>query len=209
MQNSREIPKTITNLISNDENEVEFFLASGLSYSHRERERMSTFFKTPKAAKLRSESVAKEIKSDKRKKTCRKTWKLQIWQSRLKKNITSLPKDAKISWRAMAIKFNVLNKKGLRPSSADQVLLEAAKTLGVNTDHFNTNVRVSGRDYMHRVKRARHKLLYKAVSIPTPWPPRLLHRKIRRRQINRKLYVGEKIAPKVIKRNKITATGHI
>lgn len=73
MQNSREIPKTITNLISNDENEVEFFLASGLSYSHRERERMSTFFKTPKAAKLRSESVAKEIKSDKRKKTCRKT----------------------------------------------------------------------------------------------------------------------------------------
>lgn len=109
----------------------------------------------------------------------------------------------------MAIKFNVLNKKGLRPSSADQVLPEAAKTLGVNTDHFNTNVRVSGRDYMHRVKRARHKLLYKAVSIPTPWPPRLLHRKIRRRQINRKLYVGEKIAPKVIKRNKITATGHI
>lgn len=49
-------------------------LASGLSYSYRERERMSTFFETPKAAKLRSESVAKEIKSGKRKKTtCRKT----------------------------------------------------------------------------------------------------------------------------------------
>lgn len=43
-------------------------LASGLSYSYRERERMSTFFETPKAAKLRSESVAKEIKSGKRKK---------------------------------------------------------------------------------------------------------------------------------------------
>lgn len=43
----------------------------------------------------------------------------------------------------MAIKFNVLNNEGLRPSSAGQVLLEAAKTLGVNTDHFNTNVRVS------------------------------------------------------------------
>lgn len=72
MQNSREIPKTITNLISNDENEVEFFLASGLSYSHRERDRMSTFFETPKAANLRSESVAKEIKSGKRKKPSRK-----------------------------------------------------------------------------------------------------------------------------------------
>lgn len=109
----------------------------------------------------------------------------------------------------MGIKFNVLNNGGLRPSSAGQVLLEAAKTLGVNTDHFNTNVRVSGRDDMQRVKRARHKLLYKTVSIPTPRPTRLLHREIRRRQNNRELYVGEMIAPKVIKRNKITATGHL
>lgn len=68
MQNLREIPKTITNFISNDEKKVESFLASGLPYSHRERDRMSTFFETPKAAKLRSESVAKEIKSGKRKK---------------------------------------------------------------------------------------------------------------------------------------------
>lgn len=68
MQNLREIPKTITNFISNDENKVESFLASALPYSHRERDRMSTFFETPKAAKLRSESVAKEIKSGKRKK---------------------------------------------------------------------------------------------------------------------------------------------
>lgn len=37
----------------------------------------------------------------------------------------------------------------------------------------------------------------------------LLHREIRRRQNNRELYVGEKIAPKVIKRNKITSTGHL
>lgn len=109
----------------------------------------------------------------------------------------------------MAIKFNVLNKEGLRPSNAGQVLLEAANTLGVNTDQFNTNVRVNGRDYMQRVKRARHNLLYKTVSIPTPRPTRLLHREIRRRLNNRELYVGEKITPKVIKRNKITATGHL
>lgn len=66
LQSSRESTKTIK-LISNDENEVDFFLASELSYSHRKRERMSTFFKTTNAAKKRPESVAKEIKLGKRK----------------------------------------------------------------------------------------------------------------------------------------------
>lgn len=62
----------------------------------------------------------------------------------------------------MAIKFNVLNKEGHRPSNVGQVLLEAAKSLGVNTDHFNTIVMVSGRDYLQRVKRAKdlEKLCY-------------------------------------------------
>lgn len=141
-------------------------LASGLSYSYRERERMSmsTFFETPKAAKLRSESVAKEIKSGKRKKK-QHVGKLENYKydkAVLKKIITPLPKDSKISWRVMAIKFNVLNKEGHRPSNAGQVFLEAAKSLGVNTDHFNTIVRVSGRDYLQRVKRAKdlEKLCY-------------------------------------------------
>lgn len=89
------------------------------------------------------------------------------------------------------------------------MLLKAAKTLRINTDQFNTNVRVNGRDYMQRVKRDRHKLLYKAVSIPTRRATRLLHREIRRRLNNRELYVGGGIAPKVIKKNKITATGHL
>lgn len=71
------------------------------------------------------------------------------------------------------------------------MLLKAAKTLRINTDQFNTNVRVNGRDYMQRVKRDRHKLLYKAVSIPTRRATRLLHREIRRRLNKRELYVGD------------------
>lgn len=66
LQSLSESTKTIK-LISNDENEVDYFLASELSYSYRKRERMSTFFKTTKAAKIRPESVAKEIKLGKRK----------------------------------------------------------------------------------------------------------------------------------------------
>lgn len=44
---------------------------------------------------------------------------------------------------------------------------------------------------MQRVKRDRHKLLYKAVSIPTRRATRLLHREIRRRLNKRELYVGD------------------
>lgn len=97
-------------MISNDENEVDSFLASELSYSHRKMEKMSTFFKTTKAAKIRPESVAKEIKLGKRKEKI-DAGKLENYSYDKAdfKFITPLPIDAKISWRAMAIKFDVLN----------------------------------------------------------------------------------------------------
>lgn len=109
LQSSRESTKTIK-LISNDENEVDYFLASELSYSYRKRERMSTFFKTTKAAKIRPESVAKEIKLGKRKEKI-DAGKLENYSYDKAdiKFITPLPIHAKISWRAMAIKFDVLN----------------------------------------------------------------------------------------------------
>lgn len=109
LQSSRESTKTIK-LISNDENEVDYFLASELSYSYRMRERMSTFFKTTKAAKIRPESVAKEIKLGKRKEKI-DAGKLENYSYDKAdiKFITPLPIHAKISWRAMAIKFDVLN----------------------------------------------------------------------------------------------------
>lgn len=110
--------------------------------------------KKTKAAKIRPESVAKEIKLGKRKEKIHAGKPENYSYDKADfKFITPLPIDAKISWRAMAIKFDVLNQEGIRPCNAGQVLLEAAKALGVKTDQFDTNVSVSGRDYMQRIRR--------------------------------------------------------
>ena len=79
--------------------------------------------------------------------------------------------------------------------------------MGIDVSRFNTEKRISGRDYVQRIRRARHKLLYKKVSIPTSQPTRKLHSEIRRRLNNKEIYVGEKIAPKTYKRNRITSGG--
>ena len=86
-------------------------------------------------------------------------------------------------------------------------MMEATKPLGIDVSRFNTEKRISGRDYVQRIRRARHKLLYKKVSIPTSQPTRKLHSEIRRRLTNKEIYVGEKIAPKTYKRNRITSGG--
>lgn len=81
----------------------------------------------------------------------------------------SLPSGSKVGWRELSIKFNLRNKKGARPQNGGQVLAEFAKTFGVNVNQFNPQQRLSGRDYIQRVRRARH-ILYKKVLIPTPRP---------------------------------------
>lgn len=120
----------------------------------------------------------------------------------------SLPSGSKVSWRELSIKFNLRNKKGARPQNGGQVLVEFAKSLGVNVNQFNPQQRLSGRDYIQRVRRARHKL-YKKVSIPTPRPTKHLQSAIRKKIKTKEFYIGEKIAPKIIKRNKITPDGDL
>ena len=126
-----------------------------------------------------------------------------------KKYITSLKPGSRISWRNLSIKFDVRNKIGSRPSNAGQVLMEVAKSFGIDVSRFNADQRLSGRDYIQRVRRARHKLMHKKVSIPTPRPTRKLHAEIRRKITSGELYVGKNIAPKSWKRNKISKSGKL
>ena len=49
-----------------------------------------------------------------------------------KKYLTSLKPGFWASWRNVSIKFNVRNKRGLRLSKAGQVLVEVAKSFGID-----------------------------------------------------------------------------
>lgn len=126
-----------------------------------------------------------------------------------RKYIKSLKPGSRVSWRNLSIKFDVKNQKGLRPSNAGQVLMEVANSLGIDVPRFNKDQRISGSDYFQRIRRARHKLLYRKVSIPTPQPTRKLHTEIRQKITSGELYVGENIAPKTMKSNKISSSGQL
>lgn len=99
------------------------------------------------------------------------------------------------------------NKKGARPPNGGQVLAKFAKTLSVNVHQFNPEQRLSGRDYIRRVRRARQKL-FKKVLIPIPTPTKHSQSAIQKIE-TKEFYIGEKIAPKIIKRNKITPDGDL
>lgn len=118
---------------------------------------------------------SKLVKSGTRK-TEQHTGKLENYvfeKEAFQKYTMALPSDSKVSWRELSVKFNLSNKKGAIPPNGGQVLAEFAKTLGVNVHQFNPEQRLSGRDYIQRVRRARHKL-YKKVSIPTLRPTKHL-----------------------------------
>uniref|UniRef100_A0A8W8L0T5 Uncharacterized protein n=1 Tax=Magallana gigas TaxID=29159 RepID=A0A8W8L0T5_MAGGI len=172
---------------------------------------MNTYFETTQAARLRTARKTQKLTAgvQKPKRHVGKLGNYLFDRDAFLKFIEALPSGSKVSWRDLGIRFQVKNKSGLRPSNAGQVLMEAAKSLGIDVSKFNTEKRISGRDYAQRIRRARHKLMYQKVSIPASQPTRKLHTEIRRRMNNQEIYVGELIAPKTYRRNHITSSGDL
>ncbi|CAG2192482.1 unnamed protein product [Mytilus edulis] len=69
--------------------------------------------------------------------------------------VKSTTPGSKVNWQYLARKYNVLNKNGIRPLNGGQVLKQFAQDNGVNIHSFNPQSRVSGRDYIRRVRRAK------------------------------------------------------
>lgn len=210
IQITRESTKTIEQLIGKNENEVQNFLASGKSYSQVERDRLSTFFEASNTAKKRiNETSEKFLTGKKNPKTHTDTIENYHFDKEDFLNfIRNLAPGSKVIWRYLAFKFHVKNKNGITPKNAGQVLQKYAEQNGVNVNQFNTSERVSGRDFLQRVRRARLKVS-KKVSIPTPRPARALRKKIQRKLGSKELYIEERIAPKVIRTNKIHENGKL
>lgn len=91
----------------------------------------------------------------------------------------------------------------ISPKNSGQVMKVLAENNGIDTSKFNTQMRVSGRDFLQRVRRAKIKYCPK-VSIPTPRPVRQLQNEVNEKVKTNELYIGEKIVPKIFNTNKIS-----
>ncbi|CAG2222039.1 unnamed protein product [Mytilus edulis] len=108
----------------------------------------------------------------------------------------------------MAIRYNV-KCKGKSPANGGQVLRAFAKLKGVNVDKFNENVRVSRRDYLNRIRRAKKRIYKSKLSMPTPRPAKVIKSIVKTKIETNEVNIGIKIAPKDFVLTQINADGRL
>ena len=100
----------------------------------------------------------------------------------------------------------IQTKNGVFPLNGGQILKEFAKQNGINTNHFNNHVRVSGRDYLRRVRRAKKRLTSK-VAIPSNRSSKHIKAIVKEKVSIGDFNIGRKIVPTAITTNIIDKTG--
>ncbi|CAC5399835.1 unnamed protein product [Mytilus coruscus] len=177
--------RSINKAIQNENEDVKKFLSSGKSYAQYERERKLYFTSKPKA---------------KEKHDCKK---------KFLEEISSLSAGSNVNWSALARKFDVKTIKNQVPTNRGQVLMMFAKSNGINVYQFNTQSRLSGRDYIRRVKRAKKKLLKTKVTMPLPRSAKKLKAVVKTQVNDGTIKVGKIIAPKTFSTNTVTKEGSL
>lgn len=125
------------------------FLASGKSFSQLHRERLDTYYETPRGAKERTEKQANKIKEGKQKLKSHigKAQTYQLKKDKFIEFLQSVKPGSAIVWRSPALKFCLRNRNGNIPKNLGQVMKVLAENNGIDTSKFNTQMRVSGRDF--------------------------------------------------------------
>ena len=204
----RENNNKMQDTLYNENTDLDNFLCSGSSYSQYERERKKQYFETPESAKKITEKNSNKIKLGLKKQKShhgnfenynfdKKTFLLE-----LKEN-----KCENVNWTALGKKYNITNKSGFFPSNAGQILKQFAVKNGIQTNKFNSNKTVSGRDIIQRVRRKY--LRVRGLSVPHPRPAKKIRETLNQKIADGICNIGVCIAPKVCTVNRINSTGDL
>lgn len=121
--------------------------------------------------------------------------------------IENYPPNKPISWTRLAKKYNgVLGKQ--HPPNTGQVLMQFAKSKGLDVYQLNKSKRISGRDYLRRVRRTKIKLKNR-ISNPRSQISNKTQTNYQKETDYKKLNIGEKIAPKMFLSTKIDDSGKL
>lgn len=202
--------QNIEQLISNENIDVLNFLGSGKSYNQIDRDRFNTsFVSKEEACKLSQFNTDKE-KSGKIKPKIHhgKFENYEFNKEEFMSEIKSYPPNKPINWSRLAKKYEVKCQEK-QPMNGGQVLLNFAKSQGINVNTFNPAKRVSGRDYLRRVRRSQIKIGKSRISIPSSRSAKKIKSVIKTKLQTQEINIGEKIAPKLSKINKIDTNGKL
>lgn len=202
--------RSINKAIQNENEDVKKFLSSGKSYAQYERERKLYFTSKPKAKENMIVRVRKEMEGICKPKKHHGNFDNYIFEKeKFLEEISSLSAGSNVNWSALARKFDVKTIKNQVPTNRGQVLMMFAKSNGINVYQFNTQSRLSGRDYIRRVKRAKKKLLKTKVTMPLPRSAKKLKAVVKTQVNDGTIKVGRPIAPKTFSTNTVTKEGSL
>ncbi|CAC5411692.1 unnamed protein product [Mytilus coruscus] len=202
--------RSINKAIQNENEDVKKFLSSGKSYAQYERERKLYFTSKPKAKENMIVRVRKEMEGICKPKNHNGNFDNYIFEKeKFLEEISSLSAGSNVNWSALARKFDVKTIKNQVPTNRGQVLMMFAKSNGINVYQFNTQSRLSGRDYIRRVKRAKKKLLKTKVTMPLPRSAKKLKAVVKTQVNDGTIKVGRPIAPKTFSTNTVTKEGSL
>jgi hypothetical protein len=197
IRNSHE--KTTTSQREGDA-DLNYFLASGKSYREHDRDRFATGF-------VSSEQCATEVQGRLQKEN-QKIVKpkphhgpfqsYEIDDKAVSEALSTLPDDRPINWTRLAKETNV-TVKGKTPGNAGQVLKQYAIYKGLHSNKM---------EYLRRIRR-RKKRINSKLTIPTQRSAKAFKTIIKSHLAKKKLYIGDKIAPKPFKTNFLNKEGEL
>lgn len=214
-EQQKELEKSVTTIrnkfaqkMADNGNDLFHLLSSGKSFNSYSRDRLSTFFESQEMAESR---VHHQLSQGNIQKQHHGKFENYIFDKiTFLQDMKNMEPGAKVNWSAMAKKYNV-KINGEVPKNAGQVLLEFAKCNEIDTTRFNTEKRISKRDYLRRIRKSKKKisLKNKNISLPTPRTIALIKKDMKQKLQSGELYIGEKVAYKNITKTSLSANGEL
>lgn len=192
-------------------NDVINLLSSGKSFKQYNRDRLASCYETKEQAKERTEKTLNLEKLGKKQKKHHGNFKNYTFErEQFIQHLKSIPPVSTINWTQLGRKFN-LKRNAKVPNNAGQIMMAFAKTEGINVATFNEGKRVSQRDYLRKIRRAKKivNIKNKRITVPTPRTITSMKHEIKEKIATGELYIGIKVAPKKVVKTKLSLNGEL
>lgn len=201
--------KTLAKIFASDNDEINF-LSTNKSLREYERERLKTFYISKSKARQNLDKRYREEtrKGKKKRRSVGKLENYKLEKETFIKDLQEHPKEEPINWNEWSRKYKLKNAAGIHPQNGGQVMQEIAKAEGIDIFEYNSEKRISGRDYFRRVRRSRQ-LISKDSRIPAPISAKKMNMSIKDKTNKSEIEIGIQIAPKLVFSTKIEETGEI
>ena len=163
-----------------------------------QRNRLSEAYEPKQKAKERQEALQDEDQPVAKKKRHVGRFEDVTWDKEgLLEEVKSYEDGKSISWRALAEKYNVMNKQGLLAGNGGQIVKEFLMQNDVDVERFTVEHKAEA----GVVRRRKRRMAGGELSVPCQVPPSKVKNKLVEKLQSGEYTIGQMIVPKKVKTN--------